>query len=336
MNILYIIGNGLDIAHHMKTSYQDFFKYYLGQPSDDEDIRTMKENIKSHRYETWADLEMGMGAYSSQCANKDVFLKCLIDIKSNLKIYLQKESEKIKLYTLKSYSDFLNPGSFLEPELRNQYDMYCNRMKSGLLINIITFNYTSTLEWLFDFKGSAKALTSTSRLDNIQHVHGMLDDMMVMGVNDISQISNTDLSSDLDVVEEFVKPEYNDACMNSKNNICESLISRADIIVLYGTSLGLSDNKWWKLIGQRMNQNNYPLLIYLPYDEKKNQAAEPNHLRRWVMLSIREIKKKFEIQLDEKILASRMCVAFNKCLFNIVKTPQQPDAQKSVLRQQWK
>ena len=29
MNILYIIGNGLDIAHHMKTSYQDFFKYYL-------------------------------------------------------------------------------------------------------------------------------------------------------------------------------------------------------------------------------------------------------------------------------------------------------------------
>ena len=85
-----------------------------------------------------------------------------------------------------------------------------------------------------------------------------------------------------------------------------------------------------------MNQNNYPLLVYLPYDEKKNQAAEPNHLRRWVMQSIREIKKKFEIQLDEKILASRMCVAFNKCLFNIVKTPQQPDAQKSVLRQQWK
>lgn len=73
MNILYIIGNGLDIAHHMKTSYQDFFKYYLAQPSIDGDIRVMKNDIKSHRFETWADLEMGMGVYSSQCINKDVF-----------------------------------------------------------------------------------------------------------------------------------------------------------------------------------------------------------------------------------------------------------------------
>ena len=95
MNILYIIGNGLDIAHHMKTSYQDFFKYYLGQVTVDKDILAMKRDINNHRYETWADLEMGMGAYSSQCANKDVFLKCLADIKSNLKTYLQKESEKI-------------------------------------------------------------------------------------------------------------------------------------------------------------------------------------------------------------------------------------------------
>lgn len=38
MNILYIIGNGLDIAHHMKTAYQDFFKYYLKVASDDNDI----------------------------------------------------------------------------------------------------------------------------------------------------------------------------------------------------------------------------------------------------------------------------------------------------------
>ena len=46
MNILYIIGNGLDIAHHMKTSYQDFFKFYLVQSSIDADIQTMKTNIR--------------------------------------------------------------------------------------------------------------------------------------------------------------------------------------------------------------------------------------------------------------------------------------------------
>lgn len=323
MNILYIIGNGLDIAHHMKTSYQEFFKYYLSQPSFDGDILAMKKNIHSHRYETWADLEMGMGAYSSQCANKDVFLKCLNDIKSNLKTYLQKESEKIKLYNIKSYSGFLNPGSFLDPESKNQYDSFRNRMSSGLFISVMTYNYTSTLEWLFELKNGAKVFHTDVALESIQHIHGMLDNMMVMGVNDPSQISNKSFNTDEDVIEDFVKPEYNDACRNNKNTICESLINNANVIVLYGTSLGLSDIKWWRLIGQRMSNDNYPLLIYLPYDETKNQDEHPNYLRRWVKQSTREIKEKFDIQLDDTILASRVCVAFNKQLFDIVKIPQQ-------------
>ncbi|UPS45240.1 bacteriophage abortive infection AbiH family protein [Prevotella sp. E15-22] len=329
MNILYIIGNGLDIAHHMKTSYQDFFKYYLALPSDDYKIDSMKHDIKSHRYETWADLEIGLGQYSSHCINKGEFLRCLLDIKSNLKTYLQKESEKITGYSLKSTSSFLNLGSFLDPEPKSRYDYYVGRFASNkrLDVNIMTFNYTSTLEWLFDFSGGAKALAPNTWLESIQHVHGVLDNMMVMGVNDSDQIANTSFNTDEDVMEDFVKPEYNDACMNNKNKVCESLIRKADLIVLYGTSLGKSDEKWWKLIGQRMSlENNYPLLVFLPYDEKKDQAAEPNHLRRWVMQSVREIKEKFAIQLDDKVLASRICVAFNKRLFNISK-----DAQKTVM-----
>lgn len=324
MDILYIIGNGLDIAHHMKTSYQDFFKYYLNQPTVDGDIRAMKNDIKSHQFETWADLEIGMGAYSSQCSNKGVFIKCLNDIKSSLKIYLEKESEKIKLYKLKSISDILNPGVFLEPEPKTRYNLYRKRMSSDLLLNFMTFNYTSTLEWLLDINSNTSYLPANTRIESIHHVHGMLDDMMVMGVNDSSQISNNSFNTDEDVMEDFIKPEYNDACMNNKNTICESLINRADVIVLYGTSLGLSDVKWWRLIGQRMSRDNYPLLVYLPYDEKKDQVAQPNHLRRWVKQSISEIKVRFDIQLDDNILESRVCVAYNKQLFSIFKVSQQP------------
>lgn len=329
MNILYIIGNGLDIAHHMKTSYQDFFKYYLGQSTDDGDILAMKQDIKNHRYETWADLEMGLGAYSSKCANKDVFLKCLVDIKSNLKIYLQKESEKITNYSLKSMTSFMNLGSLLDPEPKSRYDAFLGRIKTRgrYDVSFMTFNYTTTLEWLFDFKNDMKAISPFERIMTIQHVHGVLDNMMVMGVNDPGQIANTSLNTDEDVIEEFIKPEYNDACMNNKNNICESLINNAEMIVLYGTSLGMSDQKWWKLIGRRMNSDFYPLLVYLPYDEKKDQIAEPNHLRRWVMQSVREIKEKFAIALSEKELASRICVVFNKRLFNISKAVQAPSVQ---------
>lgn len=321
MNILYIIGNGLDIAHHMKTSYQDFFQYYLSLSTDDKDLLAMKKDIDSHRYETWADLEIGMGLYSSHCFKKDVFLKCLDDIKTNLKEYLSKESEKIPYYTVSSRFGFLNPGLFLDPEPRDTYDRWIRGFQLGTVIDVMTFNYTSTLEYLLGFKGTPIGLNSTIQLRSILHVHGTLENMMVMGVNDSSQISNLGFNTDLDVMEDFVKPEYNDACMNNKNNICEMLINNADMIVFYGTSLGKSDDKWWKLIGKRMETDKYPLLVYLPYDEKKNLTVAPNRLRRWTLGYIDEIREKFEINIEEKGLAQRVCVALNKSLFQISKAP---------------
>lgn len=323
MNILYIIGNGLDIAHHMETSYQDFFDHYLTIPTDDNDIKAMKKDIHSRRYKTWADLEMGMGEYSYKCADKDIFLKCLSNIKENLREYLQKESEKIGLYEIKSMSGFKSLGSFLEPEPRSRYTEYVRRYNQALTIDVMTLNYTSTLESLFKFNNSPINITPTITLHSILHVHGTLDNMMVMGVNDTFQIANADFNTDMDVVEDFVKPEYNDACMNNKNVDCESLIQKANIIVLYGTSLGKSDDKWWKLIGKRMEMDTYPLIVHLPYDEKKDLSAEPNHLRRWTNESVREIQGKFDIKIDEKVLYSRICVAFNKTLIPISKSQKQ-------------
>lgn len=325
MNILYIIGNGLDIAYQMKTSYQDFFNYYLSLSSVDVDIRAMKKDIHSRRYKTWADLEMGMGEYSSKCADKDVFLKCLSNIKENLREYLQKESEKINLYKINSLSNFINLEQLLEPEPRKRYIDYRRQFGSNETIDVMTLNYTSTLESLFGYGNSAKGLSNGVILQSILHVHGTLDNMMVMGVNDKSQISNTAFNTDIDVVEDFVKPEFNDACLNNKNIDCESLIHHANIIVLYGTSLGKSDDKWWKLIGKRMESVTYPLIVYLPYDEKKKQSAEPNRLRRWTLESVREIHEKFDIKIDEEMLYSRICIAFNKPLLPISTSPKQTD-----------
>jgi hypothetical protein len=291
----------------------------------------MKEDMERHKYETWADLEMGLGLYSSKCAGKDIFLKCLTDIKGNLKEYLQKESQKIWDYRISSMSSFIAPGQFLEPEPRVRYNSFRNRKGIDDSIDIITFNYTDTLEYLFVFNKQPLTLHASSPvaiLYSIQHIHGTLDNMMVMGVNDSSQISNTAFNTDLDVVEDFIKPEFNDACMNNKNSICESLIKNAEIIILYGSSLGLSDSKWWKLIGKRMESDNYPLLIYLPYDENKNQSAAPNRLRRWTLEYVHEVRNLFDIKIDEDTLASRMCIALNKRLLPIAKAEKAPNNTK--------
>ena len=146
-----------------------------------------------------------------------------------------------------------------------------------------------------------------------------------MGVNDKSQISNSIFNEDEEVMEEFIKPEFNDACMNNKNATCENLISEAHVIVLYGTSLGLSDDKWWKIIGKRMESNTYPLLIYVPYDQKKDVSAHPNHLRRWTKGYVEEIRKRFDIQLEDGQLSERVCVALNKSIFDVKKKIVSPN-----------
>lgn len=318
MKILYIIGNGLDIACKLKTSYQDFFKYYLSHYNFDQDIQDIKKNIEKHKYDSWADLEIGLGDYSKHCKTKEIFLKCLNDLKVSLKNYLKEESKKIDLFQTGSTLKFLYPDKLLELEPQAHYNSYVDSIDNKtVFIDVITLNYTETLENILGYHNGRISLSDGKFLNSINHIHGTLDDMMVVGVNDNSQISNPLFKNDEDILEEFIKPEFNDACMNNKNHICENLISQANVIVLYGTSLGLSDDKWWRIIGKRMEKEAYPLLVYLPYDEKKDIIAEPNHLRRWTRKYVTEIKQKFDIQLEDKLLSKRMCIAINKRIFDI-------------------
>ncbi len=320
MNILHIIGNGLDIAHHLKTSYQDFFSYYLDLENFDKDIVQMKDDIDKFKYETWADLEIGLGQYSSKCSSKEVFLKCVEDMKSKLKAYLESEIAKIKLYEPESLEGLYQFADLFEPEPRARYQAYINSFNTQTKnVDIITLNYTPTLESITNYDGSPFYLNLSSNvtLNSIYHIHGTLNDMMVMGVNDTTQIANESFNKDRDVDEEFIKPMYNDACMNNKNAYCRRLIERANIIVIYGSSLGESDNKWWQIIGKRLSATSYPMLIYLPYDKNKDLAATPNRLLRWTQSYVSEIKTKFGISISEDILFQRVCVAINKRLIPV-------------------
>ena len=61
MNVLFLIGNGFDINLGMPTDYQSFYDFYLKQKSDSEAISKMKKYLAQERYESWSDLEWGLG-----------------------------------------------------------------------------------------------------------------------------------------------------------------------------------------------------------------------------------------------------------------------------------
>lgn len=65
MNVLFILGNGFDKAQGLATSYQEFYNDYLKLTPSSEIEARLKKEIQSD-YETWADLEEGLGKYSAQ------------------------------------------------------------------------------------------------------------------------------------------------------------------------------------------------------------------------------------------------------------------------------
>ena len=75
MNIL-VIGNGFDKAQGLDTCYTDFYNKYVNLKPESPLEERVKSEILSN-YNTWADMEVAMGAYSAKWDNVDDFEKLL-------------------------------------------------------------------------------------------------------------------------------------------------------------------------------------------------------------------------------------------------------------------
>lgn len=313
MKLLFVIGNGLDIALGLNTSYQDFYDYYQSQPSTDKDIVALKQNMEEGRYSTWADLELGLGRYTALCSSEQVFLKCMEDIRSRLREYLNEQEKGMK--NMSGFYDFIvSPWSFIEPVSLRVFEAFAVDRKDGHAINIVTLNYTSTIEKLL-------SKFSLNRQVNVVHLHGTLDSI-VMGVNDEEQIANKAFAGNMEFKEEFVKPVYNDACMNNKNNEFSEMIAISNVFVLYGTSIGESDRTWWHAIGNRLISSKDPtVLFYFPYDKEKDVVKHQNYRLRWTKAYFSELMSKLGI--DENNLpddiGQRVFIGINKTFFRPIR-----------------
>ena len=320
MNLLYIIGNGFDINLGLKTGYQDFYNFYKDVESKDPDILAMKECIEKDRYSTWSDLEAGLGQYSELLDNPDVFTKCLTDIKQCLNQYLsiQYEARNFAPDYKKLTQDLYHPDYYLNESVANEYARFCNSHNPDFLnhveISIVSFNYTNTLEDIY-----ASQFIPPFR---ILHIHGLLSDDIVMGVSDLEQISNVLFRDSRDVREEFIKPDYNDACLNARNSSFEGWIDSADIIILFGSSLGETDRKWWRLIGKRMlDKDNPAAILYFPYDKEKDTNLHPNYRRRWTEGYQKIVLRTLEIPEDQSDeVLGRIFIGINRGIFNLPKS----------------
>jgi hypothetical protein len=293
MNIVYVIGNGFDLNLGLKTSYQDFYDYLKKQPSDEKLIADMKENLDS---ETWADLEFALGKYTANFSSTEEFQKLYYEISDKLAEYIRLEEKKLELSEerkQKICKDMIAPESYFRPANARFITEYSSQWQNVVPwnINIITFNYSRSIERLLDFKVGQKILLGKNRCDKsinlsqIIHIHGVADtnETILLGVNDSSQIVNESFRTDIDFLDLIVKPQTNRELGEGIDANCSRLLQQAHMICIFGSSLGDTDKIWWEFIGTQLKRNDCRVIYFV-----REKDIIPGNRKQLIPQKIRE------------------------------------------------
>lgn len=215
---LLIVGNGLDLSFNLPTSYHEFMI--------DKDTKRVIQNTKLGRYlykilknQNWVDIEIELYNYCQQMykakniQGEDLygdFKKDYLMLSNCLKNYLQrvmKRQLQADNYAVKLIKDL------------------CKSQEEPL--DVITFNYTDTLERLSDWA------YSTTKM-KVHHVHGSLDTDIVFGVED---------TADLHAPQVYLYKSYS---QYKDLRPFRELLPYYNNIVFYGYSLGDTDKQYFE------------------------------------------------------------------------------------------
>jgi Bacteriophage abortive infection AbiH len=281
MNILYIIGNGFDLNLGLNTSYKDFYNYYLKQENDNDLVKNLKNQI-SGNYDNWSDMELGLGHYTENINNVNDFDIIYMDLVKNLAAYLQQEQRKftdniIEEKILKIGEDFKNPFQYLSSADRERIEYKLNNeiVDNGVVnIDFMVFNYTETVSKIIYL---LNVINDKNEFGEILHIHGELDKHIILGVNDLSQLKNEELHNIVDIKEQIVKKDYNKGLAHNLDIKCQKKINNADIVCLFGSSVGDTDKIWWDQIGKQLELDGINLVIFTKDEEHPELVSIRNN-----------------------------------------------------------
>jgi|GEM_PF-236532 len=332
MNITFLIGNGFDINLGLKTRYTNFYPYYLEKYPEEMIAKFISQD---KNYENWADLELGLGDMLEFISkdkseefldSKGVLEECLTEYLKNQNVLfeirnLEKATEKFKKNII-NFSDEFND------EEKEKYKSTISTYRNEINFSFITFNYTDALDRIIEecqkdtnvigyFKDS-NSDTRQMKILKPLHIHGRLDEGMVLGVNDETQISNESLKSDNDFKDYFIKQNVLKESGNLNIEKAKKIIDNSNYVCLFGLSIGDTDSLWWKYLLEWLQKNlNNRLVIY--FKENGNVSFSAQQILR----KRNECRKKFIKQAqctkDEIIdkVKRRIIIINNSEIFNI-------------------
>lgn len=292
MKITFFIGNGYDINTGLKTSYPDFLKWYVAQPSKNNLIADFKKIIKDG-IEYWSDLEIALGqkTLAYPLNTKSSFKECKFDLDTQMQVYLKEQNKLIQEPSLEDIEIFrrsvvkfcLCCSSGYRKDLQRIYNAHGSEEYE---YNIVNFNFTNTVDIFWnklpkdafwhDIRYpqllSGESFRTIDKKGQLFHIHGTLSNAMMTGVGNPSQLANTIFQRTEIITSLCVKPVMNENCRNEIENKISKLIECTDIFVVYGMSIGITDEKWWRSVVCRLLTERNTYLVIVNYDKDYNPA----------------------------------------------------------------
>ncbi len=297
MQITWLFGNGLDISLGLKTRYTDFYKYLLSNEdkinlSKNIIFEKLKKDFEEGKDYLWADYEKQLGDLLKIVneEQKDQFIQDKVQLDLRLREYLLDASENFQISKEEAKDIIMN--ALLEitrdkkevekAKIRKLLNTHANE---DILINAISFNYTKAISMMWDnnlqsminlkFFGKFPFAGHSVILNEVFYLHGTLNNgEMIVGVNDVNQLTNDKLQNDNRVNMALVKKELLEIA--GQMNIAKFLkmINASKIICLFGLSVGETDIMYWEYIKKRLLADNEVKLIIFEYRDKN----EPTHI----------------------------------------------------------
>ena len=274
MNILFILGNGFDLSLGLDTNYESFLKHYLSnhQPITDQFVRDFQNTIWND-IDTWTDLETRLGLWLDDSVSRDRAIAVHDDLVKELSLYMKNEQERVKP-TARAREQILSNMANVSHHLLRTMDkrditQYISKYVNHTphVINTITLNYTDTFERLA-IQEVENVFKCTDNNINFKfnspiHLHGTVDEGIVLGVNDEAQVRNKQLVRENSVQNRFIKTStINKVYRTGYEEQAMRAIDSAHLICIYGTSFGKTDKRIWNRIVKRVVSNSTMVILF--------------------------------------------------------------------------
>ena len=314
-NITFMIGNGFDLNLGLKTSYSDMYKGYIESPSQNDSISLLKKLLEDDAplYETWGDFEMAMAKHATQYADEDSFVTALRDFRRHLTTHLRKENE--------AFAKFQHNSQGYMPSYRQEFDRSLDSFYKGQTPNVvreidsrtrvagsrkykfIVFNYTETFDSIARISRKFADIT-------ISHIHGKLGEDILLGIDNLEQMSQTPFDCSEKTNRTFIKPKFNEEYDSERLNKTIAMIQNSDVICAFGVSFGESDKMWLDAVVDWLQESPTNHLVYYMYNEKDYADVFPDE------------KMEEEDEL-KRVLLNRLCkeTSLVQRIFNQVHIP---------------